>query len=63
MASDMGKTAEIEKVVKAVKILLSWIQTWNESVKEVKSDMVVVRAELSLRFSTPDSPGEMLTMS
>ena len=40
-----------EKIVKAVTLLLSRVQAVNESVQEVKTDLVLVRTEQGARFS------------
>jgi hypothetical protein len=53
-----------DKVVRAVKLLLSRIQAINELVQDVKTDLVLVRTEQSVRFSssppTSDDPADDL---
>jgi hypothetical protein len=48
--------SKMEKVVQTVKILLSRVESINESLKEVKTDLVLVRTEQGMRFLTPGIP-------
>ena len=58
-AADTDLSGRNEKVVRAVKLLLARVQTLNEAMDEVKTDLVLVRTEQGGRFSTPaPSPGE-----
>jgi hypothetical protein len=63
-SADAEHTLKNDKVVRAVKLLLSRIQAINESVQEVKTDLVLVRTEQSVRFSssppTSDDPADDL---
>ena len=46
---------DVTKVVRAVKHLLSRIQTIGDDVDVVKTDLVVIRAEQGVRFGSPSS--------
>ena len=57
-ASDVKTTSiqsDVSKVVKAVKHLISRIQTIGEEVSTVKTDLVVIRAEQSVRFANTET--------
>jgi hypothetical protein len=62
--ADAEINSKTEKVVRAVKLLLSRVQAINESIQEVKTDLVLVRTERSVRFtepgSTPSNPSDDL---
>ena len=50
--ADAEMNAKTKKVIKAVKILLGRVLAVNESIQEVKADLVLVRAEQSVRFTS-----------
>ena len=59
--TDLELTTKTDKIVKAVKLLLTRVQIVNKSVQEVKADLVLVRAEQGIRFSYSGGPsGERL---
>jgi hypothetical protein len=51
-ATDVVYASKMEKVVQTVKILLSRVESINESLKEVKTDLVMVRTEQGMRFAS-----------
>jgi hypothetical protein len=58
-SANVNLTKKNDKLVKAVKMLLARVQGLNESMEEVKTDLVMVRTEQVVRFSTPGpTPGE-----
>ena len=56
--SEVERSATSDKVVRAVKWLLARVQTVNQVVQEVKTDLLIIRTEQGVRFSTPKSPVE-----
>ena len=57
-SSDADLAVKNEKVVRAVKLLLARVHTLNESMDQVKTDLVMVRTEQGGRFSGHTSPPE-----
>lgn len=58
-SADADLAKKNDKLVKAVKIILARVQGLNDSMEEVKMDLVMVRTEQSVRFASPGAtPGE-----